>query len=466
VFELLLRNDPSETEVCIRLRNFTDDVALSEALPANNHVNTIVLYLNDLLRSNHTSNWDSLLRILTTRENLKEVSLRDDAVIRNPRARVVPFLLALQQNRRIQTVNFHYLQLSGDSMVAFLDAATSITALKLWRCDMEAPGGALAVAAALQRNTNIQRLELCHLDLDEVDLYLIPILTSLASNTSLQELNFQDPVCSIDVSLALKNLLESTETIQKFECNGSMVDMNMAQGLIRSRSVTDVKLESCWFDSQERWVILKSILGSKSNLQSLTLGSCTVHEDAMEEFRSAIVSLLQPRSSLRSLEFSRREHLSRLGYGFDTFQSFNRLLTAVESSPLESLSIKGTVSGESWLALIGSIPRMQVLNLEFKLQQDLQDLKVDLLQAVKRNASLRSVLASLTFGDLFNDEDRMELTSYYARNEFLAQWMTSPDAVPVTTWPEYLAVAKIAGPDPVFRILQGLAPSLWAAAGD
>jgi hypothetical protein len=98
------------------------------------------------------------------------------------REQITPYLLAIQQNPRIQTVLFQFLQLPGDSTASFLDAAASITTLKIWNFDMKAPGGVVAVAAALQRNKNIRRLELSGLD----DEYLIPIVSHLSSNTCLK----------------------------------------------------------------------------------------------------------------------------------------------------------------------------------------------------------------------------------------------------------------------------------------
>jgi hypothetical protein len=91
------------------------------------------------------------------------------------------------------------IQLSGDLFAAFLDAATSITALFIHWCGMEAPGGVLAVADALRRNTNIQCLELDWLD----ETQLIRILNGLASNTTVQDLGLivYDP--SLHVSLAV-----------------------------------------------------------------------------------------------------------------------------------------------------------------------------------------------------------------------------------------------------------------------
>jgi hypothetical protein len=126
------------------------------------------------------THWDSLLRVIAARQCLEEIDLRDDFSEydrRNPSDRIIPFLLAIQQNPSIQIVGFHSLQLSGDSMASFLDTATSVTELEIRICRLEVTEDALAIAAALQRNRNIQELVLRVLD----GVFVIPVLNSLAS---------------------------------------------------------------------------------------------------------------------------------------------------------------------------------------------------------------------------------------------------------------------------------------------
>jgi hypothetical protein len=328
-------------------------------------------------------------------------------------------------------------------------------------CGIEAPGGGvLAMADALRRNTNLQRLELERLD----ETYLIPILNSLPSNTSVRELRLG--CLSLDVAHAVENLLKSTVTIQKFEftcvsVRSPEVDTfrPIAQGLIQSASVTAVTFQLCIFDDQEQVLILNSIFQSKSNLHALAFTNCYVQDNIHTEFHAAIFSLLQPHSLLRSLE--------RQGgsiFGFQTALDFGRLLTAVETSPLERFSLGRIDSRETCLGLIASIPKMQVRTLELKVEPYLVDTKGGMMRAIKRNTSIRTVVAmDHILGDWFDDDDKRKLMAYSARNEFLAHWIGSPttDAVPVAAWPEYLAAVTLAtGPDPVFGILRALAPCL------
>jgi hypothetical protein len=463
----LRRNHTANATILLGKYSNTDDNELSEAFQATKHVNGIFFDLSNMVYPGSNSNWNLVLRVLATRENLESVKLRGDcyAELRyySPEC-VAPFLLAIQQNFNIQTVDLYRLRLSGDSMASFLDRATSITTLKIWSCGMEAPDDALAVAAAVQRNTNIQLLELGELD----DASLILILSSLACNTSVRELRLTNyGSSSLDLSRAVGRLLQATSTIQQFEFNGSgnigLGDnfRSITQGPIQSVTVADVKFENWNFND-----LAKVILESKSNLQSLTVKNCSINDTRREEFRSAIFRLLQPNSLLRSLKL--HHHHNLLEYGFETPQDFALLLTAVERSPLEGISI-GPISEEKCLALIASIPKMHVRTLELLLDRHLHyDRKGDIVQAIKQNASLRTVVAKMGYfvNDCFERNDRMKLTLYSARNEFLAQWIEYRATVPRAACPEYLAVAQSTGADTIFPILQVFAPSLWAVGDE
>jgi hypothetical protein len=115
ILAFLRRNNRSETHIVIPLLDFSDDVrSLSEALQANDHVNSITWYFGGF--ANRNINWNPLLRVIATRENLENVYLTDavDVGRRNPSDRIVPFLLAIQQNPRVKIMSFSFLQLSGD----------------------------------------------------------------------------------------------------------------------------------------------------------------------------------------------------------------------------------------------------------------------------------------------------------------------------------------------------------------
>ena len=421
----LRENQPGVTEVFIDLHHFAHSDELSEALQSNTFVNKIGLALAYAELESIVSNWTPLLRIIATREILEEVSLRGTKG-HYEFERVAPFFLAIQQNPRIHTVNFDRVQLPGDSTVSLLDTATSLRTLGISECDIEAPGS-LAIGAALQRNSNIQGLSL-HGRYYSKD--LIPVVSGLASNASVKELALYYPSLCLNSSLAVKNVLESNKTIQKFELGG--VDENVAlgtfhpiaQGLIQNTSVTDVKIGWCRFNSQEVVLALNDILESKSNLQSLILDNCCVYEHGREAFRAAIFSCLQQHSFLRTLELFDYYH-GLSCYGFDSSEQFARLLTAVESSPLERFSIRKIESRESCLALIASIPKVQVETLEFVTHHDLQDMNGDLLLAVERNARLRTVVVKDWYRG-FDTRRGTEWTVYSGRKTFVGRQISNP----------------------------------------
>ena len=85
----------------------------------------------------------------------------------------------MQQNTAIRNVELGWLRLPTD-ISTFVDNASSITSFSLCNCDMEPAEreqGTRDLAAALQRNTNIETLELFRLD----DIYTVPILERLGS---------------------------------------------------------------------------------------------------------------------------------------------------------------------------------------------------------------------------------------------------------------------------------------------
>ena len=137
-----------------------------------------------------------------------------------PAGLVRAFLRAIQQNTSIRSVELRWLRLPTD-ISTFVDNASSITSFSLYNCDMdpaERQQGARSLAVALQRNTNIETLELSSLE----DIYAVPILEGLRSNTSLKTFVFSGTALtdiSDATSHALHQLLESTTSIQRFELN-------------------------------------------------------------------------------------------------------------------------------------------------------------------------------------------------------------------------------------------------------
>jgi hypothetical protein len=195
-----------------------------------------------------------------------------------------------------------------------------------------------------------------------------------------------------------------------------------------------------------------SVIESKANLQSLTFSDC--HVSHREELRAAILSRLQPQSLLRSLML---HHDNLSAYGRD----YDQLWKAVETSSLERFSIGTIASRESCLALIAGIPKIQVRTLEFHISSGLQYMKGDIIWAIRRNVSIRTIAATADNPrDWLDHGDKVKLNHYASRNEFVPRWIENPVAMCRSAWPEAMGAAQTTGPDTVFRILRALAPFL------
>jgi len=153
VIEELRQNDPALTIFKIVLRHETSDADLAQALEQNPFVRVLELIVEDEQRTD----WYSFLRVIATRVNLETVELLG-AFSRTMSELVRSILQAMQQNPAIRTVKLTRLSLSTD-IATFVDNASSITMFRLWQCNGE-QGAISDLAAALQRNNNIQSLDL------------------------------------------------------------------------------------------------------------------------------------------------------------------------------------------------------------------------------------------------------------------------------------------------------------------
>ena len=354
-------------------------------------------------------------------------------------------------------MSFGNLRLSGTSIASFLDNTTSVTTFELFNCDTEASErdqGVRELSSAFQRNTNIRKLMLECLD----DIYMLPIFGSLQTNSHVKELVLRMSNPSIAASVAVRRLLEST--MEGFELKYSAYNeetfRQIAQGLINSKSVTDIMFDSCDFHDKGSTLLFKSILQSNSNLHSLCINDSHFHGGPPSA--ALFTNLLQQDSALRSFKLS---DVNLHNHGFTTREEFDALMRVVEKSKLEHLSIGRIVTQDQFRALIASIPNMQVRALEFDLEEDLEHLKPDLIRAVKKNATLRTVVGQMSvddneYEDLFHEDDKRKLKYYSARNEGFSQWIASPATLPRGAWLQALKTAQEIGPDTVFLIFQAI----------
>ena len=448
------------------MRDEPSDAALAQALEQNPFVTDIVVNVDREQRAN----WHSLLGVIATRANLEEVRLHDaiPAERRNTSAGLVrAFLRAIQQNNSIRSIELLWLRLPID-ISTYVDTASSITMFILCDCDMEPAEreqGTRSLALALQRNTNIEILRLSRLEA----IYAVPILEVLGSNVSLKTFVFSPPPSRhvSDASAhALHQLLKSTTSIQIFELRqASFSDERLfhpiAQGIISSECVSDLKLSECSFEDRESFAQLQSILQNKQNLSSLCLQDCEFGGGGQVQ-RDIISTLLRPDSSLRCFEFYHEDFEEAM-----PDIQFKTLLRAIEKSKLECFRIGYIGILQQLQTLTESIPSMKLKELEVDFWEnegsnefDRDTIMQDLLHAVEKNFSLRSVKAKLFGTDLFDNDGKQTLAFFANRNELLDQWVSNPAIVEQRkVWPDALSLAQRAGPNALFRGLRSVLES-------
>jgi len=444
VVDALRQNDPASKKIVIRLRDVTSiDVDLE-------HV--------------QLADWGGFLRVIATRENLVEVTLREALTAEDrsaPPALVSAMLRSIRQNSAIRTVHLIGLHLPTDIISTFVDTASSITDLPLLKCDIMAPSGEREqgvrdLAAALQRNTTIQDLGLLG-SLDTV--CLSSILQELRSNISLKTLRIDDAEFSATTAQSVKQLLESTTSIETFDLAyrtfGGGEYSPIAQGIINSRSATASKFEFCDFNNDEFRALFRSVLRNKRNLTGLWLDNCDYSRGPVRT-TNIISAMLRPNSQLRSLALMTLRLYRTLLEG-----QLQSLLRAVEKSKLERFKIGDIQSQQQLLTLTESIPLMRIkvlqLDIDIRDEKEERNCKADLLRAVKNNFSLRAVLSYNHSGfdhDVFDADDEKKLFFYTGRNKRLDQWVDNQEQVDGRkVWPEALKLAEQAGPD---SLLSGL----------
>jgi len=451
VIEKLRQNDPDKTAINIVLRDETSDADLAQALEQNPFVTTIRLDVEGEQRAE----WNSLLHVIATRDNLEKVLVGDrDRVWADlsdapaaPAALVPSILQAIQQNTAIQNVDLWSLRLPTN-IALFVNTASSIKTFSLCYCDMEPAEreqGASSLAAALQRNRTIESLHLSRLK----DIYTISTLEGLRSNAFLKTLIFSlRRNESGAIFHGLQRLLESTTSIKRLDLDRTQFRGDMfqpiSQGIINSECVSELKFSSCQFQGQNCIAQLRSTLQNKRNLTSLCFTCCSfggkeVHED--------IISILsRPASLLRCFEFQ--------GNGSFTLESvfpgihFKKLLQAIQTSKLERFQIGDIETPHQLQLLTESIPSMKFQELEIR------NVKEELMEAVEKNFSLLSVKCSR-----FDNNDKARLAFYANRNESLDQWVNNIERGDRKVWPEALGLAQRAGPDALFRGLRSVLES-------
>jgi len=469
----LLENDPQQTHIRIELEDEYDDRGIARALERNQYVSRV--RLRPPVRNNRT--WDHLCRVLATRGNLEQFVLFDHEVHFEtssvPAERIRPILQAIQQNTSVCAVEFDFRLLSAQDICTFLDTASHVTDFTVRRCYWpEGAQGARDIAAALQRNTNIETLNLL-----DIRHSLVPILEGLGSNACVQKLVMAHLDYAEATRNALQGLLESsTASVQHLELKGTNLRgvsfRPVAQGLIHGSNVTDITLNSCYFCDAGSLLTLNDIYDRKQNLRALAIKNCSCSTELQLLQQTPLSALRHPYSSLRRL------HLQGVPTSVLSDDSFRVLLEAVTASKLESFFITVIPSPGRIQVLADTIPSMKVLrelliqfqfggynNLdpcEFGGYNNVDHMKQTICKAVKKNYFLQSVKYQDDDDDNPVDaSDNDETLKFYlGRNIRLARWVENPATVPKHLWKEACTLAAKAGPTVLFRLLRKIGPEV------
>jgi len=159
VLDILQRNDPRGDTIFIDLDGKLTDEALAQALAENPPITRIMM--NFCHRHQHLR-WPALYHVISTRENLTRIFLRDSFAAAHYRCSVsvtTAALKAIQQNSNITVVGLKIMNLSGQAVANLIDNAASLKRFELGNPDIELSEVVL-ITDALNRSTSVETLRL------------------------------------------------------------------------------------------------------------------------------------------------------------------------------------------------------------------------------------------------------------------------------------------------------------------
>ena len=224
---LLRENNPQRNEIYIQLDEEEDDAAIAQALEQNPYVSCV-----RLRPARRNAPWDNLLRVLATRGNLEHIILSINGVPNVSVEWIRRILGAIQQNASVRVVECQWIHVTAQDLCSFMDNTDHVTELTLRFCTLsEGAQGARDIVAALQRNANIQTLKLL-----PINNSLDPILEGLVLNRSVKHLALSAGFLSGAAHNLLRDLMESTRSIQHLELMNTALGKNHSALLLRGSS--------------------------------------------------------------------------------------------------------------------------------------------------------------------------------------------------------------------------------------
>lgn len=142
-------------------------------------------------------------------------------------------LLKLSSNPSLRSADFAFMNLSEEALVSFLETARSLTQFVIHSCHVEPSAvGDRSIAAALRRSRHMLSLTLERMGVS----LLLPILRRLDGKEGLTQWRIHWIEYTAETSNAVRQLLESTSSIQQFSLEGRCSAETfhpIAQGLSR-----------------------------------------------------------------------------------------------------------------------------------------------------------------------------------------------------------------------------------------
>ena len=140
------------------------------------------------------------------------------------------------------------------------------------------------------------------------------------------------------------------------------------------------------------------------------------------------------------------------------------LLRSTAKSGLERFKL-GNIRPDLHQSLTTIVPMLKVKELEMKYIYYDESVAHALLDAIKKNFSLRSVVGGVysveenvedvhLIRELFTEHDRERLAFYAYRNERLDRWVSNPETVDQKVWPDALKLAEESGPSSIYQGLR------------
>jgi len=433
-------------------------------------------------------NFDPLLREIESGKNFEHVE-----VLHNQRGRLLPFYrdrffqsLLLNPNVRSLALEIDISDRNTvDPILAYLDYATNLTNLWLFRCN-KSNRIDQRFELALRRNPNLKSL---HLDENGANVNH-GIFHSLASSEcpagftklvleptyeddeqsygALQQY-FDSKVATIQcLTLVMFSSLEpgAAPLLQSLSRSSSLNELSITGGCFRDDIINDEDGNNEDEDDDEAnremeferatTQSLADFIRSKPNLTTLRLVDSKFVKVRL--LTTAVSELLIRRDSpLRCFEMS--ADYSESG--------FWEIMTVVNSSArLEHLVVRATAQGNApgtgtnrYDELIALL-KVEKLSLMFKRRSE--EGEEDLLLAAFRNNYAVQSMEFIVSNDgdddknWLTDENQARLEAYLDRNRKLAKWMKNPKLVPQELWSYAMLLALKAGANSLFQSLLAL----------